>query len=99
MPVLAIVKKKLNGVKHDKLKKFEKQVKDIANLNEKVKKLENSLPVKCVKNMKCGKCEFETSSERGLKVHMKREHTAFSADKFPLTCDLCDETVKCNKYS
>ena len=32
-----------------------------------------------------------------MKVHMKRKHTAFSADKFPLTCDLCDETVKCKK--
>ena len=39
--------------------------------NEDIKRKVGKNIQKCVKMMECGKYEFETSSERGLKVRMK----------------------------
>ena len=64
---------------------------------EQNKKVETPLPVKSVNKRKCTKCEFQTVSERGLKVHVKRKHTASIEEAFPQVCDLCDYKVKCKK--
>ena len=78
-------------------KSYEQRENNVKNLNVRIQKLENSLPVKCVKKIKCTKCDFQTVSERGLKIHVKRKHTALSVWPFPQTCDLCDYKVKCKK--
>ena len=42
---------------------------------------------------KCENCDFETTSERGLNVHIKRKHTNLKADKYPAECDFCDNSA------
>ena len=65
-------------------KTHDRKMKDLENLikskKEKVKK----------ENFKCEYCDFETSSERGLNVHIKRKHTDMKADKYPVECDFCE---------
>ena len=46
---------------------------------------------------KCDKCSFETTSERGLKIHTQRKHTKFESEKFPKFCELCEETFTTNR--
>ena len=41
----------------------------------------------------CNFCDFATTSNSGLKVHMRRKHTEYSKDKFPKPCDLCGKVV------
>jgi hypothetical protein len=43
---------------------------------------------------KCSKCEFETVSNKGLKIHMKRKHTKYETLKYPRKCDLCEKTFE-----
>ena len=43
---------------------------------------------------KCENCDFETTSERGLNVHIKRKHTNMKADKYPVECDFCEYNAK-----
>ena len=75
-------------------KKFsnEKKSKD-----RKVKELETLIKTKnekALKNIfKCENCDFETTSERGLNVHIKRKHTNLKADKYPAECDFCDNSA------
>ena len=40
--------------------------------------------------LNCKYCDFETSSERGLKVHIKRKHTILTEADYPAECDFCD---------
>ena len=76
-------------------KKFlnEKKFKD-----RKIKDLENLLKNKSEKamkeNFKCEYCDFQTPSERGLNVHIKRKHTNMKADKFSVECDFCEFNAK-----
>ena len=76
-------------------KKFlnEKKSKD-----KKIKDLENMVKSKSEKamkdNFKCEYCDFQTPSERGLNVHIKRKHTNMKADKFPVECDFCEFNAK-----
>ena len=43
---------------------------------------------------KCSKCDFETFSKKGLKIHMKRKHTKYETLKYPRKCDLCEKTLE-----
>ena len=43
---------------------------------------------------KCNYCNFETPSERGLNVHIKRKHTNMKADSYPVECDFCEFSAK-----
>ena len=76
-------------------KKFanEKKCKD-----RKIKDLENIIKSKNEKvmkeNFKCEYCDFQTPSERGLNVHIKRKHTNLNAEKYPVECDFCDFSAK-----
>ena len=40
--------------------------------------------------LNCKYCDFETSSERGLKVHIRRKHTILTEADYPAECDFCD---------
>ena len=64
-------------------------VKKIDNMEETLKKKEISCE-KTADKIKCTLCKFDTVSENGLKIHMKRKHTEKSASEFPRLCDLCD---------
>ena len=41
----------------------------------------------------CKVCEFEASSQQGLKVHMKRKHTLTGTEQYPRKCDVCELIV------
>ena len=46
--------------------------------------------------IKCPTCDFEAVSQRGLKTHIARIHTASTIlddSEFPKTCELCDVEV------
>ena len=40
--------------------------------------------------MKCTNCDYESTSEQGLKVHFARKHTANKLESSS-TCELCDK--------
>ena len=39
----------------------------------------------------CTKCNFETSSEKGLQIHNARKHTKYEKENYPRSCDVCSE--------
>ena len=41
--------------------------------------------------VKCSKCEFETTSEKGLQIHNARKHNRYEKEKYPRSCDVCEE--------
>ena len=69
--------------------KFEQQEKQNTDMKKKiddmeiVKKPEDQFP--------CHVCDFRASSKNGLKVHIKRKHTSYSAECLPVKCDICEE--------
>ena len=40
---------------------------------------------------KCSKCDFESFSNKGLKIHMKKKHTNYETLNYPRTCDFCEK--------
>ena len=79
---------------HELEKKFvnEKKAKE-----RKLIDLENSIKSKSEKqtkdNFKCEHCDYETSSERVLNIHVKRKHTNLNTNNYPVECDFCDLKV------
>ena len=49
--------------------------------------------VKVDHTFKCSKCVFEAQSERGLKTHITRKHTAISNEVYPKVCHLCESNI------
>ena len=82
-----------------RLDEFEKKfLKERKAHDKKIKELENLINSKKEKgkkdNFKCEYCDFGTSSERGLYVHIKRKHTDMKVDKYPVECDFCEFDAK-----
>ena len=72
---------------------LEKRVNEMGNRIvdlEKERKERIYMEVVRVKERKCDKCVFETDSERGLKIHIRRKHTSINNKKYPKACDLCE---------
>ena len=42
-------------------------------------------------------CDFQTVSQHGLKVHIKRKHISTNNEKYPRKCELCDQQFENNK--
>ena len=66
------------------LKKFELFVEELPSLTV-------NPPLNDEKQIKCTLCDFETCSDKGMKVHMTRKHTKISTVKYPKKCDLCEK--------
>ena len=49
-----------------------------------------------LKSFKCSKCNFETNSQIGLKIHDKKKHTSLEIEieKYPRSCNLCDKVSR-----
>ena len=75
--------------KDKKIKELEKAVKIRIN-DEKV--VEIKKPV-----LKCKDCNFETTSKRGLNVHIRRRHSNFKEQEYPSECDFCDSILDSEK--
>ena len=43
---------------------------------------------------KCDKCDFDTTSKKGLNIHKKRKHTNFRIEEFPKSCEICEKSIK-----
>ena len=86
---MAIIKKlgELEKLLFEKNKQIESIIESIGEM-DKMKKD----PVR--KSFKCTKCNFETNSQTGLKVHDRKKHTSAENVKFPTICELCDEELK-----
>ena len=89
--------KKIHDVieeKDSKIISFEKQLYEMDNKMSQFVKNEDSVKSKQKKIIKCPLCDFEASSERGLKTHKTRIHTASTLlNEFPKKCELCDVEV------
>ena len=76
-------------------KKIKELEKNNEILTEKLSKLESASVE--LKKFKCLQCNFVTNSEKGLKTHIKRMHTASTnkdeLELFPKTCDLCEKEI------
>ena len=71
----------------------EKKCKDkkIRELEKTVKSKSDDAKKQVTKVMlNCKYCDFKTSSERGLKVHIRRKHTILTEADYPAECDFCD---------
>ena len=82
-----------------KLEEFERKFSnDKKSKDRKIKELENLIKIKNEKVLKdifkCDHCDFETPSERGLNVHIKRIHTNMKSVKYPVEYDFCELSVK-----
>ena len=75
-------------------KKFkEKKMKDLEN-RIKCESRNNKNTDSNKEIFKCSDCDFETSSKRGLNVHIKRKHTNLKDAVYPKECDFCDAKLK-----
>ena len=81
------------GQKDEKISSLEEQVKEMENKLKELKKNEDKVK-KPKKKKQCPHCEFEASSERGLRTHITRIHTDSKNIEFPTTCELCDFVAK-----
>ena len=77
-----------NKFKEEKKTK-QKKIKDLENLI-KNKSVDDKTRKTKKESLKCQFCDFETTSERGLSVHMKRKHTNLKEFIYPVECDFCD---------
>ena len=71
----------------------------INNLFEKISVLEKEKEKtkKVEKSITCSFCDFSTTSESGLKIHVKKKHTSVDKETYPRSCHLCDETFDDSK--
>ena len=73
-------------------------------LSEKIEKMDGIIQIfkaseesrkeRNAKLLKCLNCSFTTNSKQGLKIHMKKKHTAVDNDTFPQTCHLCEKNCE-----
>ena len=59
-------------------------------MKDKILKLETSKKKEETDKIQCSYCDFKTMSKQGLKTHMKRKHTAYDLESYPLKCELCE---------
>ena len=70
---------------------------NLEEMNEnigKINDLEEKRNRKDEKLLTCSNCSFQTNLKQGLKIHMKKKHTAVVETDFPKPCHLCDEQCK-----
>jgi rubredoxin len=79
--------KKLEKCLYEKNKQIDQLVKSMGNMN-------NNKEVPPKKSFKCTKCDYETNSQSGLKVHDTKKHTSVDNVKFPKKCDLYEKEIK-----
>ena len=72
---------------------IKKQDNTIEKLNDKISNFENPTAKIEEQKLKCEKCEFTTLSKQSMKTHLKRKHTASDTEKYPRTCDMCEEKL------
>ena len=66
-------------------------MKELAQFLETISNNDKLSEVETNEKFKCDKCDFESSSKHGLKVHPTRKHTNITKEKYPRKCDLCEK--------
>ena len=76
------------------IRKNEK-IKDSENKCKQKTRRENEADPKIYKHVdiKCGKCEYSTTSRQGLKIHNTKVHSKINFEEFPAACDICDKNT------
>ena len=77
-------------------KQQEKKIKDLENAcKQKTKKGNESEPrISKHVDIKCGKCEYSTTSRQGLKIHNTKIHSKINVEEFPAACDICEKILE-----
>ena len=44
--------------------------------------------------LQCSYWDFQTVSKQGLKTHLKRKHTSYNLENYPMKCTICEEEMK-----
>ena len=93
--------KELEETNQTHFKKQEKKIKDLEsvckqkNKKEKIpvitEEKDSETKIYTDTSIKCGKCDFTTTSRQGLKIHMSRLHSKINFDQFPAACDICEK--------
>ena len=78
----------------NKVSNLDNVIEKLAGTVEKINALEEGKKGKSEKFLKCSNCSFETNSKHGLKIHMKKKHTAVQINTFPSTCHLCEKSCE-----
>ena len=76
----------------DEKKNKEKKIKELEILL-KSKSSGEKIEEKEQKAFKCKECDFETVSQRGLLIHIKRKHTNFRYENYLSECDFGEQTL------
>ena len=89
---------KFQQIEHQISQKFTKLENTITELQSENESMKNNIMKKTeTEKIQCSYCDFQTVSKQGLKTHLKRKHTAYNLEKYPIKCELCDEEMKTNE--
>ena len=103
---LEVKDKQLNAVdlrleevekEHKAYKKTQdKKIKDLENACKQKKRKENESEATIPKcgDLKCGKCDYTTTSKQGLKIHNSKVHSKINFEEFPAACDICEKVLQ-----
>ena len=77
-------------------KQQEKKIKDLENACKQKTKEGNESEPRIPKHVdiKCGKCEYSTTSRQGLKIHNTKIHSKINFEEFPAACDICEKILE-----
>jgi hypothetical protein len=87
-----IVKATVIEGQQSKINELEDRLAKVENILE--KQINNKKEVPRTKPLKCTKCQYETNSRSGFKVHQAKKHTSVDKVKFPKNCDICGKEFK-----
>ena len=73
----------------------EKRIKDLENsCKQKVRKEKDLAEVCAISTIKCNKCDYQTTSRQGLKIHSSKVHSNINFEEFPAACDICEKVLQ-----
>ena len=80
----------------ERVESLEKKLSTSKSQLEKESDVEEEIPIEDETSVddeqfKCSKCDFESFSNKGLKIHMKKKHTNYETLNYPRTCDFCEK--------
>ena len=78
----------------EKIKRLSQNLEEMNENIGKINDLEEKRNRKDKKLLTCSNCSFQTNSEQGLKIHMKKKHTVVVETDDPKPCHLCDKQCK-----
>ena len=73
-------------------KHHKKRFKDLEQIyKQKIRKEKE--PTVDVSTIQCNKCDYNTTSRQGLKIHNSKVHSNIDFEQFPAACDICEQVL------